>query len=47
MAPIKLWVRLAIIFAEHRRDSVIDRDDVLQVARLLLPSVDCPPRDWG
>lgn len=38
------WLRVAAAFGEHRQANELDRDDIMQAARLLLPGVDCPPR---
>ncbi|KAF6028325.1 hypothetical protein EB796_013376 [Bugula neritina] len=44
LPPVIEWVRIAIAFAEHRNDQVIDCDDVKQTARVLLLNADCTAR---
>ncbi|XP_055901902.1 ankyrin repeat and BTB/POZ domain-containing protein 2 isoform X2 [Eupeodes corollae] len=47
LPPLVEWLRVSSAHAEYRNAIMIDKDDIMQAARLLLPGVDCPTREVG
>ncbi|KAL1509279.1 hypothetical protein ABEB36_004041 [Hypothenemus hampei] len=47
LPPLVEWLKVATAHGEHRFAAILDKDDIMQAARLLLPGVDCPVRSLG
>jgi len=44
LPPLIEWIRVTTIFSESRFCLTVEKDDVFQAARILLPGADFPPR---